>query len=154
SRSRDRLARRRRTPWPTRGTRRSGGARRPARTASARPRCTRPGTAPGRSSPPRPPPRLRRPRWQRPLPTRSSSWHLSSAILFGLPDHRLLIEPVDLVDQLVGEHVLDVHAALNQALLPVERVESGPLRGRRRAPPRVLAVVDPLGLEPGVEDAE
>src|SRR5207249_10585940 len=54
---------------------------------------------------------------------------VSSTVFFGLPDHRRMIEAVDLVDQLVGEHLVDVHGALDELLLPIERVEPSPLRG-------------------------
>src|SRR2546425_7540325 len=50
----------------------------------------------------------------------------ASAVLLRLPDHRLLIEAVDLVDQLVGEDLVDVPGALDEALLPVERFQPGP----------------------------
>src|SRR5438132_1309258 len=78
----------------------------------------------------------------------------ASAVLPGLPDHRLLVEAVDLVDQLVGEDLVDVPGALDEVLLSIERFQPGPLRRGRGAPPLVFAVVNPLGLEARVENAE
>src|SRR5262252_3467108 len=65
---------------------------------------------------------------------RAPSCPVSSAVFFGLPDHRLLIESIDLVDQLIGEHVLNVHGALDQVLSWTYASQSGP-RGVRRPVP-------------------
>src|SRR5258708_34077253 len=67
--------------------------------------------------------------------TRAPPRFSTSRIAFGLARHRRRIEAVDLVDQLVGDHVLDVDRLLDDAPFQHEVVVGGVVRLVALAPP-------------------